>query len=970
MAEEIARLGVAVDSTSAVSASKDLETLAVAGDKATASAKNLKSGWASMTLTPTQLYSANQGLNQFKGQLAQAAQASANLNQAWKKQTFNNTQMMRANQSLAQFKTQLQQAAQASNQLAAANKVQAASHHQVAKAAVGYTKSAKEMAFATRNLPAQFTDIAVSLQAGQNPLTVLLQQGGQLKDMFGGVGPAARAMGGYIAGLVNPFTVAAVAVTALAVAWIKGDAEARKFNATLEMQGNTLGVTTGDLMSAASGMERFGQSQGAAAAALNATAASGKIFGDSIQTVAQAALNLEREGGQAIEDTVKDFASLAGEPVSAALKLDEQYKFLTVSTYEQIRALEDQGDKMGAAQVAMDALADTINQRTSNINENLGTLEKTWRLVANAAKWAWDQMLNIGRETSVEDQIINLNEEIGKLRNPTLGGDYSLMTKGARDRRIKEFQDEIRALQPILRAETAKAEQEFLQEQARVASISLAEQARAGRSNAEKRVTERKVIEADVTKAIKGIVAKSEEDRVAQETVIRQNGAAAIAAMEKRLADPKARKTPKSQEAKDAERLLRQRAQEYESLSRSLDQHEETLTAAGDAQERLSAFEKTAIKILSDLDNGHSKLDEAQKAEMRTRIEALRVIDQGNQARDKQNKIMEVSADLQRRIADAEAAQSQGHRDELRGIGRGQNEAALEQALEDIRLATMREKTDLEERYQKLRAVGSDQYLKDLKDIEDAEARMMNAEISQLERRKAAMSDWRNGARSALEDILWDMNDVAGRTRDGFLNAFSSMNNALSNFAQTGKLKIRDFATTVIAELLRIALTIATTKALTSMFGATKMFGAGSAQESAAYDNWFQNNSAKGNVMSGGNLVPFANGGVRTSPTLIPMANGDRMLMAEERPEAIMPLMRGPNGKLGVQATGGGGGVTNVNTNVTIMTDGSSQSNTTVQGDQQNTAKLIGALVEKKVTEALVEHRRQGGLLWAMQQGR
>jgi phage-related minor tail protein len=63
--------------------------------------------------------------------------------------------------------------------------------------------TARELAFATRGLPAQFTDIAVSLQGGQNPMTVLLQQGGQLKDMFGGVGNAARAMGGYVASLVN-----------------------------------------------------------------------------------------------------------------------------------------------------------------------------------------------------------------------------------------------------------------------------------------------------------------------------------------------------------------------------------------------------------------------------------------------------------------------------------------------------------------------------------------------------------------------------------------------------------------------------------------------------------------------------------------------------------------------------------------------------------------------------------------------
>ncbi|WP_039052218.1 phage tail length tape measure family protein, partial [Bordetella avium] len=103
--------------------------------------------------------------------------------------------------------------------------------------------SAKQLAAATRGLPAQFTDIAVSLQAGQRPLTVLLQQGGQLKDMFGGVGPAARAMGGYIAGLVNPFTLSAAAVGLLGAAYLKGSAEAQAFNRTLVEKGGGRGVT-------------------------------------------------------------------------------------------------------------------------------------------------------------------------------------------------------------------------------------------------------------------------------------------------------------------------------------------------------------------------------------------------------------------------------------------------------------------------------------------------------------------------------------------------------------------------------------------------------------------------------------------------------------------------------------------------------------------------------------------------------
>ena len=92
--------------------------------------------------------------------------------------------------------------------------------------------SAKATSAALRQVPAQFTDIITSLQGGQAPLTVFLQQGGQLKDMFGGVGAAARALGGFVLGLVNPFTIAAAAAGALAYAYNAGANEAQAFQRT------------------------------------------------------------------------------------------------------------------------------------------------------------------------------------------------------------------------------------------------------------------------------------------------------------------------------------------------------------------------------------------------------------------------------------------------------------------------------------------------------------------------------------------------------------------------------------------------------------------------------------------------------------------------------------------------------------------------------------------------------------------
>ncbi|OSZ03847.1 phage tail protein [Klebsiella variicola] len=80
------------------------------------------------------------------------------------------------------------------------------------------SQSAAQTANAMRMIPAQITDIVVGLSTGQSPFMVLMQQGGQLKDMFGGIGPAIKGVGTYVMGLVNPYSVAAASVGLLTYA--------------------------------------------------------------------------------------------------------------------------------------------------------------------------------------------------------------------------------------------------------------------------------------------------------------------------------------------------------------------------------------------------------------------------------------------------------------------------------------------------------------------------------------------------------------------------------------------------------------------------------------------------------------------------------------------------------------------------------------------------------------------------------
>ena len=264
--------------------------------------------------------------------------------------------------------------------------------------------SAKQATQALRQVPAQFTDIAVSLQGGQNPLTVLLQQGGQLKDVFGGVGNAARALGGYVLGLVNPFTLAAGAIGAIAFAYEKGAKEQREFEKTLILTGKAAGVTAGQLSDIAARIDNSsGATQGKAAEALNVFVNAGIKGADSLQRFTSTAIEFERAGGGALEAVAENFAKLGKDPLKASLALNESTNFLTRSLYEQIKALEDQGKSVEAAKLAQEAYNSALQDRTPQLLQNLGYIEQGWKAITDATKRAYDEALKVGRASNPID---------------------------------------------------------------------------------------------------------------------------------------------------------------------------------------------------------------------------------------------------------------------------------------------------------------------------------------------------------------------------------------------------------------------------------------------------------------------------------------------------------------------------------------------------------------------------------------
>lgn len=266
--------------------------------------------------------------------------------------------------------------------------------------------SAKATAAALRGVPAQFTDIVTSLQGGQAPMTVFLQQGGQLKDMFGGAGNAAKALSQYVVGLITPTTTLAAAAVALGYAYYQGSKEADGFAKAIVLSGNAAGVTVNTMRSMASEVAKMnGGIKSVAAEAITAMASTAGIASVDFEKFSSTAIRLQKDTGTAISETAKQFSELGKEPLAASIKLNETTHYLTLSIYQQIKALDEQGKSSQAAAVAQNAYNDAMQERLPRLEGNLGTLEKAWKSVANYAKLAWDSMLDVGRQTSPVEEL-------------------------------------------------------------------------------------------------------------------------------------------------------------------------------------------------------------------------------------------------------------------------------------------------------------------------------------------------------------------------------------------------------------------------------------------------------------------------------------------------------------------------------------------------------------------------------------
>lgn len=258
---------------------------------------------------------------------------------------------------------------------------------------------------AMRMLPAQFTDIATQLAGGQSPWLILLQQGGQVKDSFGGIIPTFRALLGAVSPLMVGVGALSAATGALFYAWYQGSSTLSDFNKTLALSGNSAGLTADRMLVLARNGQSAGLTFNQTSEALTELINAGVRVGANFDDMSQAVARFTQASGVPVDKVAAAFGKLTSDPTSGLIAMAQQFHNVTAEQIAYVAQLQRAGDEAAALQAANDAATNGFNEQTKSLRDNMGTIESAADSLKRAFKSMWDAALDIGRPDTAQEMV-------------------------------------------------------------------------------------------------------------------------------------------------------------------------------------------------------------------------------------------------------------------------------------------------------------------------------------------------------------------------------------------------------------------------------------------------------------------------------------------------------------------------------------------------------------------------------------
>ncbi|EBA0660526.1 phage tail tape measure protein [Salmonella enterica] len=699
--------------------------------------------------------------------------------------------------------------------------------------------------------------------------------------------PKGMMIGGVVGGI-------AAAVYGLGKAYYEGTKESEEFNKQLILTGSYAGKTAGQLNEMVKSLAGNGVTQHDAAGVLAQVVGSGSFRGGQVETVARAAVAMQNATGEAVDKTIANFQKLYDSPTRASEELNKQLHYLTSSQYEYISSLEQRGFKEAAGQAAADAYGKAEQRRSQQIIDNLGIIERAIRSATSRWKEFWDAALNIGRPKTEQYQLEQVNQAINQIyEDRKKSGKSDLFDAG-----LQKLLSQKKGLEFVIKSQEGYAESQAKAKKADDnVTASLIYQNRILSENLswqKKRSAALTELWANVAKA------PGKWSQAQRET--------AVARINKDNKPPVTHKSP-AYHNDEASRLLLQYSQQQAQVEGQIAAAKlSTTEKMTEAHKQLLAFQQRITDLSGKKLTAEEKSVLAHKDEIEQALQKLDISQQDLQHQNALNELKKKTLTLTSQLTEEESRVRQQHAMALATMGMGDQQRGRY----DERLKIQQQYQDkLEQLKRDSKAkgtYGSDEYRQAEQELQASLDRRLAEWADYNAKVDTASGDWTLGASRALDNFMAQGSDVAGMTENVFTNAFNSMADGIANFTLTGKMDFRSFTVSILADLAKMEARIAASKLLGSVLG---MFGAGA--------------SAGGSTPSGAyssaalSVIPNADGGVYRSaglsqysgsivnrPTFFAFARG-AAVMGEAGPEAILPLRRGANGKLGVVAAGSGG---------------------------------------------------------------
>ena len=352
------------------------------------------------------------------------------------KKVGNGNSLDNLRQQLEAFDEHLVQAEAQNGKLSSSLKEQ----HGILDETASHTKLTGKEVF---NLAQQLQGIAVQLAGGQNPLTVLAQQGPQVVDAVGG---ASRA----ISLLLSPLGAVTVAVGAVALGFgtvlaraIEMGAETRQLGVTLKTLNPTLNTSAEGLRAVSFAVAEQGTSRSTGMAALTAVIRDARIqsvgFAEEITKVS---VDVAAVMGGDVVDWAKKLADAAATGSQGFDKLMGSLPGITAETMKAVRAAEMQGDRLGAAKIAVDALGQQYGGSAKQ-------MKGAWDEALHDMTTAFDVFLERAAKSDFANTVARKLGVMGRAIAEALREDTDGEKVVALNKKLLQARDELAALEAM-----------------------------------------------------------------------------------------------------------------------------------------------------------------------------------------------------------------------------------------------------------------------------------------------------------------------------------------------------------------------------------------------------------------------------------------------------------------------------------------------------------------------------------------